>query len=172
MINSVYNGSAATQIILDNRITAMTGRQENPTSGYMLNELETYRVDMEQLCRSVGVEHVKVIDPYDIKLTRKTVREEMARPETSVIITTRPCMLVPRDNMDKRMPLYVDHDKCTGCTACSKACPSTSCGSSWILMSICSEVMPSAVPSLVRPNARSMSISGTGVVPGSAPPWR
>jgi len=127
LMDMVYNKSASTVIILDNRITAMTGRQENPTSGYMLNDQETYRVDMEQLVRSVGVQHVKVIDPYDIKLTRKTIREEMARPETSVIITTRPCMLVPRDNMDKRMPLYVDHDKCTGCKACLRlGCPAIS----------------------------------------------
>ena len=127
LMDMVYNKSASTVIILDNRITAMTGRQENPTSGYMLNEQETYRVDMEQLCRSVGVEHVKVIDPYNIALTRKTIREEMARPETSVIITTRPCVLVPRDNMDKRMPLYVDHDKCTGCKACLRlGCPAIS----------------------------------------------
>jgi len=124
LMDMVYNKSASTLIILDNRITAMTGRQENPASGYMLNDQETYRVDMEQLCRSVGVEHVKTIDPYNIALTRKTIREEMARPETSVIITYRPCMLVPRDNMDKRMPLYVEHDKCTGCKACLRlGCP-------------------------------------------------
>ncbi len=124
LMDMVYNKAASTVIILDNRITAMTGRQENPTSGYTLKEEETYRVDMEQLCRAVGVQHVKVIDPYDIALTRKTIREEMARPETSVIITDRPCMLVPRDNMDKRLPLYVDHDKCTGCKACLRlGCP-------------------------------------------------
>jgi indolepyruvate ferredoxin oxidoreductase alpha subunit len=124
LMDMVYNKSTATVIILDNRITAMTGRQENPASGYTLNEQETYRVDMEQLCRAVGVKHVTTLDPYSIALTRKTIREEMARPETSVIITTRPCMLVPRDNMDKRMPLYVDHDKCTGCKNCLRlGCP-------------------------------------------------
>lgn len=124
LMDMVYNQSASTVIILDNRITAMTGRQENPNSGYMLNEQETYRVDMEQLCKAVGVKHVKLIDPYDIKLTRKTIREEMAREETSVIITTRPCMLVPRDNMAKRIPLYVEHDKCTGCKVCLRlGCP-------------------------------------------------
>ena len=124
LMDMVYNQSAATVIILDNRITAMTGRQENPTSGYMLNELKTYRIDMEQLCQAVGVQHVKVIDPYDIALTRKTIREEMARPEVSVIITTRPCVLVPRDNQERRTPLYVDHAKCTGCKACLRlGCP-------------------------------------------------
>ncbi len=124
LMDMVYNQSASTVIILDNRITAMTGRQENPTSGYTLEDNPTFRVDMEQLCRAVGVEHVKVIDPYNIALTRKTIREEMARPEVSVIITTRPCMLVPRDNQERRTPLFVDHDKCTGCQACLRlGCP-------------------------------------------------
>ena len=127
LMDMVYNKSNATVIILDNRITAMTGRQENPTSGYTLNDQETYRVDLEQLCRAVGVEHVEVIDPYDIALTRKTLREEMARPAVSVIITTRPCILVPRDNQEKRPPHYVDVDKCTGCKACLRlGCPAIS----------------------------------------------
>ncbi len=124
LMDMVYNKSASTVIILDNRITAMTGRQENPTSGYTLTEDQTYRVNLEQLCRAVGVKHIAVIDPYDIALTRKTLREEMARDEVSVIITTRPCMLVPRDNREKRKPLYVDHSVCVGCKACLKlGCP-------------------------------------------------
>lgn len=127
LMDMAYNKSSATVVILDNRITAMTGRQENPTSGYTLADQETYRVDMEQLCRAVGVKHVQVIDPYNIALTRKTIREEMARPELSVIITTRPCILVPRDNQDKRPPHYVDSDQCTGCKACLRlGCPAIS----------------------------------------------
>lgn len=124
LMDMVYNKSAATVIILDNRITAMTGRQENPTSGHTLNDGETYRVDLEQLCRAVGVEHVRLVDPYRLAETRRVIREEMARPEVSVIITTRPCMLVPRDNLERRTPLYVDHDRCTGCKACLRlGCP-------------------------------------------------
>lgn len=124
LMDMVYNNSTATVIILDNRITAMTGRQENPTSGYTLDNNPAFRVDMEQLCRAVGVEHVRIIDPYNISLTRKTLREEMARPEVSVIITTRPCILVPRDNLDRRPSLYVDHEACTGCKACLRlGCP-------------------------------------------------
>jgi indolepyruvate ferredoxin oxidoreductase, alpha subunit len=76
LMDMVYNGSTATVIILDNRITAMTGRQENPTSGYTLDSNPAFRVDLEQLCaRSLGVEHVRIIDPYGIALTRKTLRE-------------------------------------------------------------------------------------------------
>jgi indolepyruvate ferredoxin oxidoreductase alpha subunit len=67
---------------------------------------------------------VRIIDPYNIALTRKTLREEMARPEVSVIITTRPCILVPRDNLERRPSLYVDHEACTGCKACLRlGCP-------------------------------------------------
>lgn len=124
LMDMVYNKSTSTVIILDNRITAMTGRQENPTSGYTLDDNPAFSVDMELLCRAVGVKHIKIIDPYNIALTRKTIREEMARPEVSVIITTRPCMLVPRDNEERRTPLFVDHDKCTGCQACLRlGCP-------------------------------------------------
>src|SRR6056297_1781371 len=124
LMDMVYNNSTATVIILDNRITAMTGRQENPTSGYTLDSNPSFRVDMEQLCRAVGVQHVRILDPYDIAKTRKTLREEMARPEVSVIITTRPCILVPRDNLDRRPALYVDHEACTGCKACLRlGCP-------------------------------------------------
>jgi indolepyruvate ferredoxin oxidoreductase, alpha subunit len=124
LMDMVYNKSTSTVIILDNRITAMTGRQENPTSGYTLDDNPSFSVNIEQLCRAVGVKNIKIIDPYDISLTRKTIREEMARPEVSVIITTRPCMLVPRDNQERRAPLFVDHDKCTGCQACLRlGCP-------------------------------------------------
>ncbi len=124
LMDMVYNQSTATVIILDNRITAMTGRQENPASGYTLSEQPSYQVDLEQLCRAVGVKNVRIIDPYNISLTRKTIREEMARPEASVIISSRPCVLVPRDNLERRSPLYVDHDKCTGCQACLRlGCP-------------------------------------------------
>lgn len=124
LMDMVYNKSTATVVILDNRITAMTGRQDNPSSGYTLGGEESYEVDLEQLCRAVGVKHVTVIDPYDLELTRKTLKEEMERPETSVVITRRPCMLMKRDVVERRPPLYVDADKCTACKACLKiGCP-------------------------------------------------
>jgi len=124
LIDMVYNNSPATVIILDNRITAMTGRQENPASGYTLQSDPTYSVDLEALCRSVGVRHVQVIDPYELDHTRATIKAAMERPETSVIITRRPCVLVKRDNLERKAPLFVEIDKCTGCKAClSLGCP-------------------------------------------------
>ena len=124
LMDMVYNKSTSTLIILDNSITAMTGRQENPTSGYQLDHSDAPQVDIEQLCRAIGVKHVTILDPYDLEKTGKVIRAEMARPEVSVIITTRPCMLVPRDNKVPRPPLFVDHDKCVGCKACLQiGCP-------------------------------------------------
>ncbi|MCP3177883.1 MAG: indolepyruvate ferredoxin oxidoreductase subunit alpha [Desulfuromonadales bacterium] len=124
LIDMVYNRSQGTVIILDNRITGMTGRQENPSSGYTLMGEPAPEVNLEQLCLSVGVRHVKVIDPYDLDLTRATIREEMDRPEPSVIITRRPCMLMKRDVVKRKPPLVVDIHKCTACKACLKlGCP-------------------------------------------------
>ncbi len=124
LMDMVYNKSTSTLIILDNSITAMTGRQENPTSGYQLDHSDAPQVDIEQLCRAIGVKHVTILDPYDLEMTGKVIRAEMARPEVSVIITTRPCMLVPRDNKVPRPPLFVDQEKCVGCKACLQiGCP-------------------------------------------------
>lgn len=124
LMDMVYNKSTATVLILDNRITAMTGRQENPGSGYTLMGEETTRIDLEALCRSVGVKHVTVIDPYDIEHTRNVIKTEMQRPEVSVVIARRPCMLVKRDPVKRQPSLAVDADKCTGCRACLQlGCP-------------------------------------------------
>ncbi len=124
LMDMVYNSSSATVVILDNRITAMTGRQENPSSGYTLMGADSYRVDLEQLCRAVGVQHVRVVDPYQIAATRQALQEEMERDEVSVIIARRPCMLVKRDPVARKPALTVDGEACTGCRACLKiGCP-------------------------------------------------
>lgn len=125
LMDMVYNKVPATVVILDNRITAMTGRQDNPASGHTLSNEATYRVDLADLCRVLGVQHVRVVNPFDLEETEKALREEMERPETSVIITDKPCVLVKRTGVFLRGPLYaVDPEKCTGCRACLKiGCP-------------------------------------------------
>lgn len=124
LMDMVYNNAASTVLILDNRITAMTGRQENPSSGYTLMGADSYRVDMEELCRALGVRHVRVIDPYQVSATHKVLEEEMARDEVSVVIARRPCMLVKRDPVARKPALSVDDEKCTGCRVCLKiGCP-------------------------------------------------
>ncbi len=124
LMDMVYNRAEATVIILDNRITAMTGRQENPTSGFTLSGEDAMAVDLEALCRAVGVKNIQVVDPYELDQTRDLIRAEMERPEVSVIITRRPCMLIKRDVVERKAPLYIEQEKCTACKACLKlGCP-------------------------------------------------
>ncbi|QEM68468.1 indolepyruvate ferredoxin oxidoreductase subunit alpha [Geobacter sp. FeAm09] len=125
LMDMVYNNSSSTVVILDNRITAMTGRQDNPASGFTLMDDPSHRIDFPLLCKSLGVKHIRVINPFDLEQTQSVLREEMARPETSVIITDKPCVLVKREGVFQKGPAYeVAVEKCTGCRACLKiGCP-------------------------------------------------
>lgn len=125
LMEMAYNKAPATVVILDNRITAMTGRQDNPASGWTLMNDSTNAVDLVQLCTALGIQHVRVVDPLDLDQTRAALQEEMNRPEPSVIITNRPCVLVKREGVfQKGLVLSVDQDHCTGCKACLKiGCP-------------------------------------------------
>ncbi|MDT8440949.1 MAG: indolepyruvate ferredoxin oxidoreductase subunit alpha [Desulfuromonadales bacterium] len=124
LIDMVYNASKATVIILDNSTTGMTGRQDHPGTGYTLQGGQAYQVDLEALCRSVGVRHVVTVDPYQIDETRTIIEQAMQAPEVAVVITRRPCVLIKHDVLEKRPPLFIDAGKCTGCKACLKlGCP-------------------------------------------------
>src|SRR6266568_5113802 len=125
LMDMVYSNAPATLVILDNRITAMTGRQENPASGFTLMDEPSHRIDIPQLCRVLGVRNVRTIDPYDLEATKQTLQEEMNRAEPSVIVTDRPCVLVKREGVFEKGPvLTVFEEKCTGCRACLKiGCP-------------------------------------------------
>jgi indolepyruvate ferredoxin oxidoreductase, alpha subunit len=125
LMDMVYNKGAATVIILDNRITAMTGRQDNPASGHTLMNQPAEAIDLPLLCQAIGVTHVRTINPLDLAECEKVIREEMERPETSVIITDKPCVLIKREDVfTPGEVLAVDCEKCTGCRACLKiGCP-------------------------------------------------
>ena len=125
LINIVYNQSNATVIILDNSITGMTGHQQNPCTGKTLQNDPTYAVDLEALCKAVGVKRVSVVDPFDIAAVEATVKEELAANEPSVIIAHRPCALLK--SVKAQPALKVDADKCRRCKACMKiGCPAIS----------------------------------------------
>jgi len=131
LMDTVYNGGYSTTIILDNRITAMTGQQEHPGTGFTINGEPASTVDYEQLARAVGVKHVRTVDPYNIKETIEIIREEVNRDEASVIITKNsPCMLLRRSKPLDRFehPCYaVDIDLCRGCGLCLDInCPAIS----------------------------------------------
>ena len=124
LIDIVYNQGANTVIILDNSITGMTGHQDNPTTGKTIRGESTRQVDLALLCRAVGVEHVQVVDPFDVKALEAAVRQETAREEPSVIIAQRPCALLKRV---KYTGLCRVTERCRGCKACMKlGCPAFS----------------------------------------------
>jgi indolepyruvate ferredoxin oxidoreductase alpha subunit len=125
LMEMAYNQSPATVLILDNRITAMTGRQENPASGFTMSGAESPAVNLPDLCRALGIRHVTVVDPYDLDATRRVLETEMGRNEPSVVITTRPCCLIKgEERFVKGRTLGVEQAKCTGCRACLRiGCP-------------------------------------------------
>ena len=126
LLNMVYNKSKSTVIILDNRITAMTGRQENPASGYTASGEKTKSVDFKKLAIAIGVDkkNVKEVDPYDLKTLEKIIKSEINKKETSCIITKAPCLLLKRENPISNAPLKIDTEKCIGCKICLQiSCP-------------------------------------------------
>ncbi|MBE6960301.1 MAG: indolepyruvate ferredoxin oxidoreductase subunit alpha [Ruminococcaceae bacterium] len=125
LVNMAYNESNATVIIVDNSITGMTGHQQNPTTGVNLKGDPCTKIDLETLCRAVGIRRVRVVDPYDLAACDAAIKEELAAKEPSVIISRRPCALLK--NVKHKAPLAVDADKCVGCKACMKiGCPAIS----------------------------------------------
>ena len=125
LVNMAYNESNGTLIIVDNSITGMTGHQQNPTTGYNLKGDPCAKIDLETLCRAVGIKRVRVIDPYDLAQCDAVIKEELAANEPSVIISRRPCALLKY--VKHKAPLAVDQDKCVGCKACMKiGCPAIS----------------------------------------------
>ena len=145
----VYNKGANTVIILDNSITGMTGHQDNPTTGKTIRGEATRQVDLIKLCHALGIEHVTVADPFDLKTFEAVVREETARDDVSVIIAQRPCALLksvkfsghceinetcrkcklcmklgcPAISVDEDGTVRIDKTQCNGCGLCIGVCP-------------------------------------------------
>jgi indolepyruvate ferredoxin oxidoreductase alpha subunit len=129
LLNAVNNKAGITIVIADNRITAMTGGQYHPGTGKTLMGEDTNHVELASLCKALGVKRIKVVDPYLLKETESTLKEEMENDEMSVVITNRPCALFPPENrkLVKDKPFFVDLEKCIGCHTCLKvSCPAIS----------------------------------------------
>lgn len=147
LIDIVYNKGANTVIILDNSITGMTGHQDNPTTGKTIRGEATKQVDLELLCKAIGVDSVRIADPFDVKEFERVVKEETEKNEPSVIIAQRPCALL---KTVKYSGNCVITDKCKNCKMCLKAgCPAitvkdgkpvidaTQCNGCTLCMNIC-----------------------------------
>ena len=138
LANIAYNQSNSTVIILDNSITGMTGHQQNPTTGYNIKGDPAGKIDLESLCKAMGFNRVRVVDPYDLKACDQAVKEELAANEPSVIISRRPCALLKY--VKHNAPLAVNKDKCIGCKSCMKiGCPAISIkeGKAWVDNTLC-----------------------------------
>jgi indolepyruvate ferredoxin oxidoreductase alpha subunit len=124
LLDIVYNKGNVTVLLLDNRAVGMTGGQNNPGNGYDIYDNEAPRIDFVKLVESLGVkkERVHKVDPYQLPVLFKTIREEVKVPEVSVIITDQPCVLTKAYHAMK--PYEVIDDKCTGCGNCiDVGCP-------------------------------------------------
>ncbi len=133
LMNVVYNASNTVNVILDNRITGMTGHQENPGSGYTLMGNKAKQIDIPALCKAIGIEHVITVNPLDLDSVSKALDSAFAFEGPSVIITRWPCVLKrfsPEDIDEfelKRKICHVIEDKCRGCRVCTRTgCPAIS----------------------------------------------
>ena len=125
LANIAYNQSNSTVVIVDNSITGMTGHQQNPTTGYNIKGDPAGKIDLEALCKAMGIRRVRVVDPYNLKECDTVLKEELAAEEPSFIISRRPCALLKY--VKHNAPLKVNAEKCVGCKSCMRiGCPAIS----------------------------------------------
>lgn len=122
LIDVVYNKGTSTVIILDNSITGMTGHQHNPATGYTIKGEETRQIDLIKLCNAIGIDRVRVCDPFNLDEFDKVVKEEVEADEPSVIIAQRPCALLK--TVKYKGKVKVNTEKCKYCKVCMRlGCP-------------------------------------------------
>ncbi|MEG0662912.1 MAG: thiamine pyrophosphate-dependent enzyme, partial [Anaerovoracaceae bacterium] len=89
LIDEVYNGGTNVSVILDNRITGMTGHQQNPGTGLTLMGTPAVEVDIPALCLAIGMkkENIYIVNPNRLDEVHKALDEAIAKEEPTVIIT-------------------------------------------------------------------------------------
>ena len=138
LIDAVYNKAKVTVVILDNRTTGMTGHQNHPATGKTIKNEPTYELNLEEVCRAVGVKDVVTVDPGDLAATEKAVKAALANEDVSVIIAKKPCVLLTK----KLYTGFKVNEKCRKCKACLKlGCPAIVNGKNGITIdvSLCTE---------------------------------
>jgi indolepyruvate ferredoxin oxidoreductase alpha subunit len=124
LISAVYNQVPTTTVLVDNGTTGMTGHQEHPGTGHTLKGSTAPAVDYETLIRSVGVEHVAVVDPWNLDETEKAISAGLAHPGPAVVIARRHCTLLPEEKLKEHVAYQVDPDECILCEECFETgCP-------------------------------------------------
>ncbi|MDR2520194.1 MAG: indolepyruvate ferredoxin oxidoreductase subunit alpha [Eubacteriaceae bacterium] len=134
LLNVAYNRSKVITIILDNRITAMTGHQENPGTGFTAQGEPTQEADIAKICKAIGIRHIKAINPNQLEEVESAIGWARSLDEPSVILTRWPCALkrFSEEDLTEFDGLFtekftVDRDICIGCKKClSVGCPSIS----------------------------------------------
>lgn len=122
LMNMVYNQGTGTVIIMDNSTTGMTGHQDHAATGKTLMGKEVPAISIYHMCKAMGIEHVVEVDAFDLAAMEKTIREEVARDEVSVIIACAPCALLK--GMKFPNVCVPVEDKCKKCGMCLKpGCP-------------------------------------------------
>ncbi len=138
LVEAVYNKSNATVIIVDNSTTGMTGHQNHPATGKTIRNQETFKLNLEEVCKAVGAASVRVVDPNEISIFEQTVKEELVREGVSVIIARRPCVLLKKANYKG----FRINSNCKNCKACLKlGCPAIMSGKNGVTIdkSLCTE---------------------------------
>ena len=126
LIDIVYNKGFSTVILLDNSTTAMTGHQDNPSTGRALNGEETLHLDARAIASAIGIRRIQEVDAYDITSLERIIKEEVNAPEPSLIITKQPCVLLKGQQLEKRR-FAVNQEICTACRKCRMiGCPAIS----------------------------------------------
>ena len=115
LLDVLYNESAITVVITDNRVTAMTGHQDHPGTGVTLQGKTTKAVEIDQFCKSVGFDKVDVVDPLDLPTMEKVLADHLNSGTPSVLIAKRPCSLYIKE---KLTPPVIDKEACVNCGAC------------------------------------------------------
>jgi indolepyruvate ferredoxin oxidoreductase, alpha subunit len=120
LINMRYNKCPGTVLILDNRITGMTGHQDNPSTGKNARGEEAHIVDIAGLAAACGAQSIREVDPFDLKEMEAAISEECAKDVLSVIISKRPCALIVKQP-DR---IFAITDECKKCKTCMRiGCP-------------------------------------------------
>ncbi len=158
LMDVVYNRGNSVTVILDNRITGMTGHQQNPGTGFTLMGDPTNEVDIPMLCKAIGVkgDNIYIINPLDLTETDNALTDALSKDEPTVIIAKWPCILKKFSDKDKQefdlspKRCDIDQEKCKKCKACVKTgCPAITSGDQITInpdsctgCSVCRQVCP------------------------------